>query len=261
MKLTNDNYFSPEANLIYMSTSQFKSFSSCQAKALAELKCEWKVDKNCFKEGHFFEACVTNKIESFIAENPDMISSRGETKGEIKSNYNKVINSANAFKSQKLFTDSIKKCEEQVILTGEIGGIKFKGCIDFLNPETLEGFDTKCMKDFNKIYSEEDKMRVSWYFAYGYNLQMAIYQELIRQNYGIVGNQHLLAVTKEEIPNVQAVKFSDEILQNAVDIIEHYAPIYDKIKRGEIEPERCEKCDYCKSTKVLTKFETVMEFE
>ena len=28
---------------------------------------------------------------------------------------------------------------------------------------------------------------------------------------------------------------------------------YDAIKKGLIEPERCEHCDYCKATKVLKK--------
>lgn len=261
MNLNHENYFNQESNLEYMSTSQFKSFSSCQSRAMAELKGDWKVNKVAFKEGHFFEACITNQIEKFIANNPYMVSSQGKTKGEIKANFKKIINSANVFKSQKLFMDSIKDCEEQVILTGEIGGIKFKGCLDFFNPSTFEGFDTKCMKNFDKIYSEEEKMRINWYFAYGYNLQMAIYQELIKQNFGKSGKQHLLSVTKEEIPNVQGVLFSDEILQNAIDIIEFYTPIYDKIKCGEIQPDRCEKCDYCKSTKILTEFETVMEFE
>jgi hypothetical protein len=27
----------------------------------------------------------------------------------------------------------------------------------------------------------------------------------------------------------------------------------DALKRGEIEPERCEHCDYCRSTKVIKK--------
>jgi hypothetical protein len=29
--------------------------------------------------------------------------------------------------------------------------------------------------------------------------------------------------------------------------------LYDAIKQGVIEPERCGKCDYCKRTKVLKK--------
>ena len=34
--LTAENYFSPEANMQYMSCSQFKSFLTCEASALAD---------------------------------------------------------------------------------------------------------------------------------------------------------------------------------------------------------------------------------
>ena len=37
MQLNHDNYFSPEAMMEYMSTSQFKSFEKCEAAVMAEL--------------------------------------------------------------------------------------------------------------------------------------------------------------------------------------------------------------------------------
>ena len=40
MKLTHENYYSPEANQAYMSVSQFKAFDRCEAAALAELRGE-----------------------------------------------------------------------------------------------------------------------------------------------------------------------------------------------------------------------------
>ena len=41
MILTNDNYYSPEANWEYMSVSQYKQFLKCEAAAMAQLKGEW----------------------------------------------------------------------------------------------------------------------------------------------------------------------------------------------------------------------------
>ena len=41
LKLTDDNYYSAEANWDYMSASQFKSFRKCEAAAMAELRGEW----------------------------------------------------------------------------------------------------------------------------------------------------------------------------------------------------------------------------
>ena len=45
MKLTADNYFSQEAQMEYMSASQFKAFDKCEAAALAEIKGEYIREK------------------------------------------------------------------------------------------------------------------------------------------------------------------------------------------------------------------------
>jgi len=264
MTLTHDNYFSSKAMNLYMSTSQFKAFEKCEAAALAELRGRPSEDKQAYKEGRFFEACLSGDEHLFISQNPDMVSSRGATKGNLKANYQKVIASAEAFKRQPIFSDILNhrsRYKPQIIVNGEIAGVPFKGCIDFLDVETLNGYDTKCMRGFDKVYSDTEKMRVNWYFAYGYNYQAAIYAELLKQMYGASGTQHILAATKEDVPDVAAMYFSDDILDNALDIVKEFAPRYDKIKKGLIEPGRCEKCDYCKQTKVITGFEVVSEFE
>jgi len=190
-----------------------------------------------------------------------MVSSRGATKGELKSNFKKVIGSVEAFKRQEMLMDIVSRCEKQVIVTGEIAGVPFKGCVDFLDPETLEGFDTKCMRDFKKAWSEVYEAKIGWYFAYGYNYQSAIYRELIRQTYGRAGRQYIIAATKEDVPDVAALYFSDDIVDNALGVVEEYAPRYAKIKAGLIKPKPCGICDYCKSQKVLTGFDEIMEFE
>ena len=45
MILTNENYFSKEADMEYMSVSQFKAFEQCEAAALASVKGEWERTK------------------------------------------------------------------------------------------------------------------------------------------------------------------------------------------------------------------------
>ncbi len=111
------------------------------------------------------------------------------------------------------------------------------------------------------MFSESEKMYINWYFAYGYHYQLAIYRELIRQTTGLDGQHHLLAVTKEEIPDVAAISFTDEILDNALEIIKEYAPRYAGIKNGLVQPVACGTCDYCKQTKQLDHFEIVGEYE
>ena len=259
--LNHENYFAPEMMAKYMSTSQFKGFEACEYAALAELRGETLKDKEAFKEGRYFEHCITGNEEHFMMANPDMVSSRGATKGDLKSNFKRVVGSVEAFKRQHMFMEVLEKCAKQVIVTGVIADVPFKGMVDFLDMDTFCGYDTKCMRDFKKVWSDTEKMSVSWYFAYGYHYQAAIYGELIRQTYGEAGRQHIFAVTKEETPDVAALYFGNEILDNALEIIKEFAPRYDKVKRGLTEPERCEKCTVCRGTKVMTDFEMVGDFE
>lgn len=39
--VTAENYYSPEMNMAYMGSTQFKAFEKCEAAALAELKGEY----------------------------------------------------------------------------------------------------------------------------------------------------------------------------------------------------------------------------
>ena len=68
MNLTHDNYFSKEAMAYYMSTSQFKAFEQCEARALAELRGDYQQEKEAFKEGHYFEACITGGEEMYFTK-------------------------------------------------------------------------------------------------------------------------------------------------------------------------------------------------
>lgn len=262
MELNHDNYFSPEAMMEYMSTSQFKAFESCEAAALANLKGEWlPEDKECFLEGKYFEACICGQKKEFLDSHPEMVSSRGSTKGELKSNSRGIANAVDSFSKQPLIMDVISRCMQQVIVTGVIADIEFKGCIDFFDPLTGDGYDAKLMRDFKKVYSTIDGCHVNWYFARGYHYQAAIYRELIRQTFGYTGRQHLIASTKENVPDTAFLQFTDEILDNAMEIVAEFAPRYDAIKRGEVPPNRCEHCDYCKSTKIITEYEMIEEYE
>lgn len=59
------------------------------------------------------------------------------------------------------------------------------------------------------------------------------------------------AATKEDETDIGIFQIPQGYLDAALDFVKEYAPRYQAIKRGEIEPVRCEKCDYCKRTKVL----------
>lgn len=262
MRLTADNYFSKEAAREYMSTSQFKAFMECPAAVMAEINGEYDAQmKTAFTEGHMFEAFVTGGEEQFCMRHPEIISSQGKTKGNVKANFQKIMNASEAFGRQESFSKIVERCRKQVLVIGTISGVKFKGLLDLYDPETGEIYDTKCMKNFEDAYSPDEGRRVPWWQIWGYHYQAAIYCELARQTFGRETKFSLLAATKEEVPDVAWLEFDSGYLRNILDMIEETAPLYQAVKDGLIDAQRCEKCSYCKSSKVIKKPEIIQTGE
>ena len=254
MELTQQNYFSAEANKEYMSVSQFKNFENCQAKALHDIEFPINESKPAFVEGHLFEALVTGVGEDFYQKHPEIISSKGCSMGKPKAAFQKVINAANFFKSQKFFMNIINRCDKQVILIGEIEGVKVKCALDLFDRKTNSIYDIKCMKDYKPSWDSENKTHIPWYNEYGYALQLAIYSEIVRQNFGEPKEVGLISATKEEVPDIQAISFSNEYLNFYLNYFKSKVKLYNEIKEGKKEPIRCENCDYCKATKEIKDF-------
>lgn len=255
--LNHNNYFSKEADLEYMSVSQFKNFNKCSAKAVHDLQFDMHEEKEAFIEGSLFEALTIGDAEKFLEDHPEIVSSQGPTKGQIKANYKKVVKAADRFNEQKFFRDIISKCEKQVILVGEIEGIKVKCCLDLFYLKNKKIYDVKCMANFNEEWDKEEKCYKPWYYTYGYVLQLAIYQEIVRQNFGIICDVHLMAASKEEEPDLKAEHIDNDLLKLELEEFKSKVKTFDAIKKGDLKPIRCENCKYCKSTKVITKFTEV----
>lgn len=257
MILTQENYFSVEADKEYMSVSQYKNFKKCEAKAMFDLEQPSQETKDAFLEGELFEALVAGDADLFYMQHPEIIASRGTTKGELKANFKKVLNSAQRFNQQTFIKDIIRRSEKQVILTGVIGGVKVKGKLDLLDLENKLIPDIKCMANFNDEWDKKDKCYKPWYYTYDYVLQLAIYQELVRQNYGIVCDTCLLAATKEETPDVAALKFDNQLLEIELKEFINNVERYDRIKRDLVVPNACGTCDFCKANKKILRFDEI----
>ena len=171
MRLTAENYFSPEANIAYMSASQYKAFRSCEAAALAELRGEWKRPGSVsLRLGSYVDAYLTGEIEKYREEHPELFKRDGNLKAEYQS--------AQAA-AERLARDELSRLllsgRHQVIKTGRIGGVRYKAKIDsLLSPAKVERIcrkfpkirslvplggpmivDLKYMRDFAPIWSEE----------------------------------------------------------------------------------------------------------
>ena len=249
MLVTHENYRSPEANQFYMSYSQYTDFQRCEARALAIIRGEYEEEvTTAMLQGGYVDAYVAGTLDQFKDEHPEMFSSRGATKGELKADFRPLDTVIARFMSDAVFTEYLRG-DKQVIVTGEISGIPFKGMVDVLHRDRI--VDMKCVKDFNRVWSDRHGQYVNFVTAWGYAYQAAIYRELVRQTTGDALPFYITAVTKEKTPDIAVLSFQDQELDVLLEEISYWAEKYQQIKTGEVEPERCGQCDYCKLTRVL----------
>ena len=245
MKLTNRNYFSKKANREYMSVSQFKSFETCPECAMAEINGKWERPKTAaLLVGSYVDAYFEGRLDIFVKKHPECFKRDGSLKNEYVQ-ANAIIA---RIESDKLMTEYLTG-RKQVIMEGVIEGVKVKIKVDVLGDGRI--CDLKIMRDFNSVYVEEHG-RLPWYEAWRYDLQGAVYQEIVRQNTGEKLPFYLVAATKEPVTDIGIWHISQNLMDFELEKFREKLPVYDAMKKKIVDTYRCERCDYCRSTKVLT---------
>ena len=251
MDVNNSNYFSPENNLKYSGSSQFKSFLRCPAQAMAELRGEWKREEpTALLVGSYVDAWFEGTLDTFKAEHPEILKKDGTLKAE----YIKADEIIARVSRDELFMRYMGG-QKQVIRTGFIEGVPFKIKMDSYHQDKAI-VDLKVIKDFEPLWNEERGIRQDFIQYWGYDFQAAIYQ-------AIEGNKlpfYICAVTKESIPDFDIIQVPQTWIDSAMAIIKNEIGIIDAYKRGELEPPRCGKCAYCRETKKLDRVRSADEF-
>ena len=86
---------------------------------------------------------------------------------------------------------------------------------------------------------------------WGYDIQGAIYQEIVRQNTGKKLPFYIAGATKESEPDIRIIHITDNYLAEALNLVEMNMTRVLAVKSGDAEPDRCELCDCCRKTRVL----------
>lgn len=247
MILTAENYFSPENQLAYMGASQFKSFLSCPAAALAEIRGEYRQEETtALLVGSYVDAYFEGTLDLFKAQHPALF----KKDGGLKSDYVQAEQIIQRIERDEMFMRYMSG-QKQVIMTGEIAGVPFKIKIDSFHPGRAI-VDQKIMKDFESIWNPTEGRRLPYWQNWGYDFQGAIYREIVRQNTGETLPFMIAGATKQKVTRLEIGQIAPERLDYCLDIVKHEAPRFAAIKRGEIPAERCEQCDYCAETAVLS---------
>ena len=274
MKLTNKNYYSAKANCDFMSVSQFKNFKRCEAMAMAELKGEYERPKSkALLLGSFVDEILTGTKKSqnqFIIENRLDIFQKSsklskctdEELAVLLNDYSlqllnidnkpyaeivQALETIEKIKKQPLMMEHFKN-KHQVIMTGEIAGVPFKIKMDNYKPGEFIA-DGKYMASLRSPNLFEPMVKY-----WGYDIQGAVYQEIVRQNTGKRLPFYLDIATKETPTHLAVSEINQYDLDEGLEIVKALAPRYQAIKKGEIEPKRCDEydCNYCTETNIIT---------
>ena len=140
--------------------------------------------------------------------------------------------------------------EKQVIMTADMFGAKWKIKIDSY-AEGIAITDLKVVESITKPKWVRDIGYLDFIRYWGYDIQGAIYQEVVYRNTGLRLPFYIAAGTKEEEPNIEVIQVTQNYLDEAKNMVEMNMPRILRVKNGEVEPDRCEMCDCCRHTKVL----------
>lgn len=236
MILTNDNYYSREANLEYVSVSQYKDFCKCEAMAMATLRGEWVRPKTtALLVGSYIDSWFEGTLGEFRQNNPEIF----KKDGSLKSDYTQAEELIEFVQRDQMFMDYMAG-KKQEILTRELFGTLWKIKIDSYHTDKI--VDLKVMRSIDRI------MGKSFVEHWGYDLQMAIYS-------AVEGNDletYLAVVTKESPPNKEIIHVPSWRRSELLSEVEKTMPRILGVKRGIYEPQRCGVCEYCRATKMLS---------
>lgn len=249
MVLSDSNYYSTEANTEYWSVSQFKSFDKCEAAGLAEsIGAYERPESDALLIGSYVDAYFSNEgdFERFQEERGSTMFKRN---GELLAKFAHANDMINALECQPACMEYLEG-EKQTIMAAELFGVPWKIKMDVYNEQRI--VDLKTIKDFEDIYDPGFGWR-DWVSFWKYDLQGAIYTRVEQKVTGRTKPLpfYIVAVTKEKVPDVAIIHIPDEYLETALQLVESKLPRFNLIKRGEVDPIRCERCDYCKQTKLI----------
>lgn len=247
--LTEENYYQDR---YYMSTSRFKEYIKCPLR-------QQVVDLGFWPE--------KTETESLLVGN--YVHSYFETKEAHEASFKQADKMIAALEKEELFnrlyhgTDD-ELVEKERIITGTLEGIPFKCKIDslnlsggyFIDLKTMEGLQSEKYSTTLHRYTKSLLYNI---VEYQYTLQMYVYQELLKQNFGYEFTPYIMAVSKEPVPDKELILIDDTIIEMGRDLFYgHVEALKDALAHKSVEG--CGHCDYCLTNKSLVTAKTVAEF-
>lgn len=252
--LTDENYYSLEADQRYMSVHEYFDFcgtlgyAGCEERALAKLDGTYEEETSeALLIGSYVDSFFEGTLDRYKKEHPECFTQ----KGELKASYKRAEKMISRCVKDEYFMKFMSG-EKQKIFTAELFGCDWKCKLDSYIPGVAI-VDLKTSSNIHKAWKVEDLGYCSFIEYWGYTTQLAVYQKIVDICTGEKLPCYIAVVTKEDSPEIAVVQIDQMILDDALNSVRMNMPAVLAVKNKEVEPTRCEKCDYCKSTKILKK--------
>ena len=248
MTLNSDNYYGEKANRTYFSVSQYKDFLKCPAMAMAKLRGEYKPESGrALLLGSYMDEMLTGNDESIKKFSVENVSEIFKKNGDRYADIQQADETIVRMLKQPLMMHYLSG-QHQVIMTGKIEGVPFKIKMDSFDPEEYIA-DLKYMASLRSPNLFQPMVQY-----WGYDIQAAVYQEIVRQNIGKVLPFFFVVATKEKPAHLAVGEISQWNMDQSLETVRKNIVRFQKIKKGLLPAERCEdyNCEYCTSTKEIT---------
>ena len=221
---------------------------------MEKLNGRWEDEKStALLVGSYVDSYFEGSLEQFKKENKEIFTQ----KGELKANFKQAEEIIARIERDEYFMKFMSG-QKQVIMTGELFGAKWKIKMDSYIPDVAI-VDLKVMASITDLKWVKDIGYLDFVRYWGYDIQGAIYQEIVRQNTGKKLPFYIAGATKQAEPDIRIIHVTDNYLQEALHIVEANMPRILRVKSGEAEPDRCELCDCCRHNRVLTRPISIMD--
>lgn len=241
-------YYSVRANQLYCSSSQLKDFMKCESMAVEKMNGTWtEPPSKALDLGSYVDALLTSnhEDENWIDDHRDVVFQKN---GKPYAEFVRAAETVCLVQKQPLMMHYLSG-EHQRMMVGEIGGLPFKIRMDSYK----EGEFIADLKYMASLRSPNlfDNLITYW----GYDLQAAIYREIVRQNTGKDLPFFFVIATKETPAHLEVAEIDSYTMDEALERVKLIVPRIKGIKEGTIAPERCEEygCRYCTETRILDK--------
>lgn len=254
-EVVKENYYDLEVDRQYMNSTQYSGWLECQAKEKARQDGKWQEEeKQVYVVGNYVHSWNDNTMEEFIDRYRDSIFKVKGGKYKAFVVADEVIKTFENDEFIMYLLDSETATKEEIFVT-YFAGVWWKTRVDHLDLPKGRMIDIKTSGDFHKkLWNNVLGRYVNFVEGYNYPRQMAIYEKSVREATDCDPLEVLIVAGEKTIPADKKVidMTNHERFKAELSVIEENMQQILKVKYGFEEPERCERCDYCKSTKKLT---------